>query len=70
MEPENRPYVDAKRKPGDDATEAWANTSPGAGDPGEDGPQIGTVEITDDGVVEGSPADEFINDPEAIDPSR
>jgi len=66
MEPENRPYVDAETKPGDGGTEAWADTAPGAGDQGEVGPHTDPVGITDDGVVEGSPADEFIGDPEAI----
>ena len=67
MEPENRPYVDADMKPGDAGTEEWADTSPGSGNPVGRGPLAAPVGTTDDeGVVDGSPADEFINDPDAI----
>ena len=66
MEPENRPYVDADTEPGDAGTEAWSDTFPRPGDPGESGPLADPVGTTDDGVVAGSPADEFINDADAI----
>jgi hypothetical protein len=51
MEPENRPYIDPDTKPGDAGTEDWADKP------------IGTTESD---IVEGSPADEFVNDPDAI----
>lgn len=67
MEPKNRPYVDSDTEPGDAGTEEWADTLPGSGAPVGRGPLADPVETTvDDGVVEGSPADEFINDPNAI----
>ena len=67
MEPENRPYVDSKTEPGDAGTEEWADTPTGSADPAGRGPQAAPVVATDgDGVVEGSPADEFINDPEVV----
>jgi hypothetical protein len=67
MEPENRPYVDSDTEPGDAGTEEWADTLPGSGDPVRRGPLADPVGTTDDdGVVDGSPADEFINDPDAI----
>ena len=68
MEPENRPYVDSDTKPGDPGTEEWADTPPGSADPGGRGPLADPVGKADEeGVVDGSPADEFINDPDAID---
>ena len=67
MEPENRPYVDSDTKPGDAGTEEWADTPPGPGEPVGRAPLADPVGTIDDkGVVEGSPADEFINDPDAI----
>ena len=67
MEPENRPYVDSDTEPGDAGTEEWADGLPAPGDPVGRGPLADPVGKTDDdGVVEGSPADEFINDPDAI----
>ncbi len=67
MEPDNRPYVAPNTEPGDAGTEKWADASHGTDD--SVGPQpgpgpLGTV--NDQGVVEGSPADTFINDPEAV----
>ena len=67
MEPDNRPYVDPHAEPGDAGTENWADTPRGADDSvgRQPGPEpLGTAD--DQGVVEGSPADSFINDPEAI----
>lgn len=66
MEPANRPYVDSDTKPGDAGTEEWAETPPGSGAPAQRGAPADPIERADDGVIEGSPADEFINDPEAI----
>ena len=66
MEPENRPYVDADTKPGDAGTEKWADTRGEHGDPVDRGPLADAAATTDDGVVDGSPADEFIDDPDAI----
>lgn len=68
MEPENRPYVDSKTEPGDAGTEEWADTPPGSVDPVGRGPLAAPVAgtVVDDGVVDGSPADEFINDPDVI----
>ena len=67
MEPENRPYVAPDTTPGDQGTEEWADTQPGAGDARHRGPLASTPEtIDEDGIVDGSPADEFVNDPNAI----
>lgn len=67
MEPENRPYVDSKTEPGDAGTEEWADTLPGSADLVGRGTQAAPIATTDDdGVVDGSPADEFINDPDVI----
>ena len=66
MEPENRPYVDPDTEPGDAGTEEWAEKRPESGKRVGHGPQANPEETTADGVVEGSPADEFINDPDAI----
>ena len=66
MEPENRPYVDADTEPGDAGTEEWADTLPGSGEP-DRGPLAHPPGLADpDGIVDGSPADEFVNDPDAI----
>lgn len=67
MEPENRPYVDSDTKPGDAGTEEWAETLPGAEDPTGPGPLADPAGTDADGIVDGSPADEFVNDPDAID---
>jgi hypothetical protein len=67
MEPDNRPYVDPHTEPGDAGTEKWADAPRGTDDSvgRQPGPEpLGTAD--DRGVVEGSPADSFINDPEAI----
>ena len=67
MEPENRPYVDADTEPGDAGTEEWADTPPGSGEPAKGGPLAHPAGLADaDGIVDGSPADEFVNDPDAI----
>ena len=66
MEPENRPYVDSDTEPGDSGTEEWSDKLPGSGDPARRRPLANPVETTDDGVIDESPADEFINAPGAI----
>ncbi len=66
MEPENRPYVDSDTEPGDSGTEEWSEKRPGLGDRLGRRPPANPVETTDDGVIDESPADEFINDPGAI----
>jgi hypothetical protein len=65
---EDRPYVDPDTTPGDAGTEEWADKTSGSGGEVGRGPLAEpTEETTDkDGVVEGSPADEFINDADAI----
>lgn len=67
MEPENRPYVDAETKPGDAGTEQWADAPHGSDDPTGRGSLAEPAGTTHEhGVIEGSPADAFINDPDAI----
>jgi hypothetical protein len=67
MEPENRPYVDSDTEPGDAGTEDWADT-PADADRSGKGPLAHPPGAADpDGIVDGSPADEFVNDPDAID---
>jgi hypothetical protein len=67
MEPENRPYIDSDTKPGDEGTEEWADTPPGSGDKARRGPLADPAGETDrDGAIDGSPADDFINNPGAI----
>lgn len=66
MEPENRSYVDADTGPGDAGTEKWADTGGGHGEPAGREPLADPAATTDNGVVKGSPADAFIDDPEAI----
>jgi hypothetical protein len=67
MEPENRPYVDSDIEPGDTGTEEWADTPPGSGDAARRGPLADPPGLADaDSIVDGSPADEFVNDPDAI----
>lgn len=67
MEPENRPYVDAATTPGDIGTENWSNgpdsSRPPAQRPPRDEPAGTSI---DNGVTDGSPADEFINNPDVI----
>jgi hypothetical protein len=66
MEPENRPYVDSDTEPGDAGTEDWSDTLPGPEGAGR-GPLAHPPGSADaDGIVDGSPADEFVNDPDAI----
>jgi hypothetical protein len=65
MEPENRPYVDADTEPGDAGTEEFADGVPGSGDSAKPGHPAKTTD--DQGVAEGSPADSFISDPDAVD---
>ena len=68
MEPENRPYVDPDTEPGDAGTEEWADTLPDANKQTGKGPLAQPAGLADaDGIVDGSPADEFVNDPDAID---
>jgi hypothetical protein len=68
MEPENRPYVAPDTEPGDAGTEEWADKPPGSSDPVGRGTLADPAGKTDaDDVVDGSPADQFINDPDAID---
>jgi len=65
MEPGNRPYVAPDTEPGDAGTEEWADTAPAH--EAHHGPLAGPVHKTDiEGALEGSPADEFLNDPNAI----
>ena len=67
MEPENRPYVDSGSEPGDTGTEEWSDTPPGSGDAARRGPLADPPGLADaDGIVDGSPADEFVNDPDAV----
>ena len=68
MEPENRPYVDSDTEPGDAGTEEWAEKPPGAPDSAGRGPLAHPTGLADgDGIADGSPADDFVNDPDAID---
>jgi hypothetical protein len=68
MEPDNRPYVDSDTEPGDAGTEEWSDTLPGPDDAAGGGPLAHPPGLADaDGIVDGSPADEFVNDPDAID---
>ena len=66
MEPENRPYIDADTEPGDSGTEHWADATRGSDDPTGHGSLAEPAGTTDDGAIKGSPADAFINDPDAI----
>lgn len=69
MEPFNRPYVDPDTKPGDEGTEAWADETPdeAAKHAADRGPLAqGGAKTDDEGVIVGSPADEF-DDGDAID---
>jgi hypothetical protein len=65
MEPGNRPYVDADTEPGDAGTEEWADKP---ADPVHhaQGPHGHPDASNAEDVVDGSPADEFIHDPDAI----
>jgi len=67
MEPGNRPYVAPDTEPGDAGTEEWADTVPAPGDPARHGSLADAVHKTDaEGALEGSPADRFLTDPDAI----
>ena len=66
MEPDNRPYVAPDTKPGDSGTEEWAETLPEADDVDRGPLPAGTTDADADGIVDGSPADELINDPNAV----
>lgn len=66
MEPGNRPYVDPGTETGDEGTEEWADTPPGSGDPADRGPLADPEGTTNEPALPGSPADAFINDPDAI----
>ncbi len=65
MEPDNRPYVDASTEPGDAGTEEWADKLPDSEHPTR-GPLAAPSGTDEDDIVEGSPADEFAHDPDAI----
>ncbi len=68
MEPENRPYVGTGTDSGDTGTKKWADTLPDSPEPGKRGDAAARVRTTNgDGVVDGSPADQFINHPKVID---
>ena len=67
MEPENRPYVDSDTEPGDTGTEDWADTPADADGPARVRWPTRPERADPDGIVDGSPADEFVNDPDAID---
>ena len=60
-----RPYVDADTEPGDAGTEEWADKP---ADPVHhaQGPHGHPDASNAEDVVDGSPADEFIHDPDAI----
>ena len=66
MEPGNRPYVAADTTPGDAGTEEWAD-HPARPDPKGHAPAApsggGAI---DDGILDGSPADEFVEGRTAI----
>ena len=69
MEPTNRPYVDPATEPGDAGTEPWADdrVDPEA----EDGPKPRPLTdplapSEDDAAIEGSPADQFLTDEDAV----
>jgi len=66
MEPGNRPYVDPSTAPGDAGTEEWSDTQPGT--EGDEKRHQARQPVVDpkDGIVDGSPAEEFIHDPDAI----
>lgn len=61
MEPGNRPYVDPETRPGDAGTEEWADHPAAPPDPKRHAPVApsggGAI---DDGILDGSPADEFV----------
>lgn len=67
MEQEDRPYVNAGTEPGDAGTEERADTTAGSTDAAGPEPLAARPStIDDEGVVDGSPADTFINDAHAI----
>lgn len=69
MEPTNRPYVDPVTEPGDTGTEPWADDPADSktGDRTKRGPLADPVATSDEGAaIEGSPADEFITEDDAV----
>ena len=71
MEPTNRPYVDPATEPGDAGTEPWADDPAGSasGDPPHRDRDRETKPATpsaEDQAIEGSPADQFLTDDDAI----
>ncbi len=69
MEPTNRPYVDPATEPGDAGTEPWADDSgtPATGHPTKRRPVADPVAPSEESAaVEGSPADQFLTDDEAV----
>ena len=69
MEPTNRPYVDPATEPGDAGTEPWADDGAvdATGDPTKRPPITNPVAPSEeDAAIEGSPADHFLTDDEAI----
>ena len=67
MEPDNRPYVAPDTKPGDAGTEEWADELPKPDAPVQQGPLANPAARADkDGIVDDSPADTFVNDPDAV----
>jgi hypothetical protein len=66
MEPGNRPYIDPDTTPGDAGTEEWAD-NPATPDPKGHTPVAPTGGgAIDDGIIDGSPADEFVEGHTAI----
>jgi hypothetical protein len=65
MEPDNRPYVDASTEPGDVGTEEWSDTLSDS-EPPTRGPLATPTGTDEDDIVEGSPADDFAHDADAI----
>jgi hypothetical protein len=67
MEPGNRPYVDPSTAPGDSGTEEWSETEAGSEEDEKRRQARGpVVDANKDGIADGSPADEFTHDPDAI----
>jgi hypothetical protein len=65
MEPTNRPYVDPATEPGDAGTEPWADAP--TADPSKRPPIADPVAPSDEGAaIEGSPADQFVTEDDAI----
>jgi hypothetical protein len=68
MEPTNRPYVDPDTQPGDAGTEPWADDPAAeAGDRSKPAPDTKpAAPSVEDQAVEGSPADQFLTDENAV----